>query len=59
MAGTFKIGDVVNLRSDKINKMVVNEINDTTYKCIWFDVTIELCEHDFKVEVLELSNVPE
>jgi uncharacterized protein YodC (DUF2158 family) len=63
----FKVGDVVTLKSDKQNKMTVNEIKTETtvgdtinenfngfYECIWFDVTIELRKDDFKEDVLEL-----
>jgi uncharacterized protein YodC (DUF2158 family) len=53
----IKIGDVVNLKSDKVNKMTVEDIVGDTFKCIWFDCTIELQIHDFKPEVLELSSV--
>ncbi len=65
----FKIGDVVNLKSDKQNQMTINDIRTETtvgqsidqkfsgyYECMWFDVTIELKKEDIKEEVLELSS---
>jgi uncharacterized protein YodC (DUF2158 family) len=56
MESNFKIGEVVNLKSDKSNKMTVNEVNDGIVKCIWFDITVEIKERDFKFEVLEHSS---
>ncbi len=52
----FKVGDVVTLKSDKVNKMTVDDIIGDTVKCLWFDVTLELKIHDFNPETLELSN---
>ncbi len=64
----FKIGDIVNLKSDKQNKMTVNEIGTGTtvgksinqafnglYECFWFDVTLELKKEEIREEILELS----
>jgi len=52
----FKIGDIVNLKSDKVNRMTVDDIIGNTVKCIWFDCTLELMIHDFNPETIELSN---
>ncbi len=64
MEAKFKKGDIVNLKSDKENRMTVSEVrNEPTnekkfngwYECMWFDITLELRQQDIREEVLEMS----
>jgi hypothetical protein len=33
--GTFKVGDVVALRSDRTRPMVIHELQETPRQCVW------------------------
>jgi uncharacterized protein YodC (DUF2158 family) len=65
----FKVGDIVNIKSDKNVKLTINELRTDTivgntieetfngfYECLWFDVTLDLRTHDFKEQILESSS---
>jgi uncharacterized protein YodC (DUF2158 family) len=57
----FNLGDVVNIKSDKNQKMTIEAIrfsnNQSYYTCIWFDLVLDIKRKSFIEYVLETSDL--